>query len=194
MQVGYATDECIVQPWWVNESRCVMLRPAAAVPSPSRGGSSPSLAQTPPVTSCVHGVNCVTSPPVYIAGPALAPANNDHQGRGEHNEVDKSTMMMDCAAIKARGLKQFHRSPRRQGDSIRPAGAARCSVFRFLSLYFRGMRPSIMHRRSHGGQDYIRHIATLSIRGSILHLRMNVYVETKDKCWSRNFFLIFLTN
>lgn len=104
------------------------------------GGSSPSSpVQTPPHhVMRIHGVNCVTSPPVCIAGPALAPANNDHQGRGEHNEVDKSsTMMMDCAAIKARGLKQSHRGPRRQEDSTRPAGAARCSASVFF-LCIRG--------------------------------------------------------
>lgn len=156
MQAGYATDECIVQPWWVNESRCVTLRlAAAAVPSPSRGGSSPSSpVQTPLITSCVHGVNCVTSPPVCIAGPALASANNDHQGRGKHNEVDKSsTMMMDCAAIKARGLKQSHRGPRRQGDSTRPAGAARCSAFVFFLCISGGWDVWSSMGDRNGGQD-----------------------------------------
>lgn len=90
-------------------------------------GDSPSPSvQTPPISipSCVHGVNCVTSPPVCTAGPHFALANNDHQGRGEYNELDKSsTMMMDCVAIEARGLKQALRDFRYWKDSTWPAGA-----------------------------------------------------------------------
>lgn len=107
----------------------------------------------PSIPSCVHGVNCVTSPPVCTAGPHFALANNDHQGRGEYNEVDKSsTMMMDCVAIEARGLKQaLLRDPRYWEDSTRPAGAIALFRLRFHSLYFRGMISSVIHGRSQWG-------------------------------------------
>lgn len=101
-------------------------------------------------------------------GPALAPANNDHQGRGEHNEVDKSsTMMMDCAAIKARGLKRFSIvALGSQGDSTRPAGCvtARCSAFVFFLRISGGWDLRSCMGVRNGGQDYIKRIATLHPR------------------------------
>lgn len=157
MQADYATDECIVQPWRVNESRYVTLRLAVVAVIVTAAISSPSLLflckHPPSIPSCVHGVNCVTSPPVCTAGPHFALANNDHQGRGEYNEVDKSsTMMMDCVAIEARGLKQaLLRDPRYWEDSTRPAGAIALFRLRFHSLYFRGMISSVIHGRSQWG-------------------------------------------
>lgn len=121
-------------------------------------GDSPSPpVQTPPISipSCVHGVNCVTSPPVCTAGPHFALANNDHQGRGEYNELDKSsTMMMDCVAIEARGLKQALRDPRYWKDSTWPAGATALFRLPFSSSAFPG--DDIFHTRPRDGGQNIK--------------------------------------